>query len=93
MPNVVFFSFSESDRSVILTIKGRAVNPLYYNLNFRVQDLLKRWQTEDPAVIRRAIITNISGTSRTIVFVGNDTSRSFWVPEEIRMNEFVGTIY
>ncbi len=85
MPNVVFFSFSETDRNVVVTIKGRAVNPFYHNLNFRVQDLLARWDTEDPAVIRQAITKNINGTSRTIVFVGNDTHRSFWVPEEVRM--------
>lgn len=42
MANVVFFSFKESDRSTVLTIKGRAVNPDYPNLNFRVRDLLKR---------------------------------------------------
>ena len=34
MPNVVFFSFKEEDRGVVLTIKGRAVNPNYPNLNF-----------------------------------------------------------
>ena len=85
MANVVFFSFSESDRGVVLTIKGRAVNSNYNNLDFRVQDLLSRWDTEDPAVIRRAISTNIYGASRTIVFVGNETYKSFWVPEEVRM--------
>lgn len=85
MPNVVFFSYSETDRGVVLTIKGRAINPLYSNLNFRVQDLLARWETNDPAVIRRAISTNLNGTSRTIVFVGNDTYKSFWVPEEVKM--------
>lgn len=85
MPNVVFFSYSETDRGVVLTIKGRAVNPDYANLNFRVQDLLARWDTTDPAVIRRAISTNLNGTSRTIVFVGNDTCNSYWVPEEVRM--------
>ena len=85
MPNVVFFSYSETDRGVVLTIKGRAINPLYTNLNFRVQDLLARWETNDPTVIRRAISTNLNGTSRTIVFVGNDTYQSFWVPEEVKM--------
>ena len=55
MPNVVFFSFKEDDRGVVLTIKGRAVNPNYYALNFRVKDLLKRWDTDDEAVIRQAI--------------------------------------
>lgn len=27
MPNVVFFSFKEADRGVVLTIKGRADEP------------------------------------------------------------------
>ena len=85
MPNVLFFSFKEEDRGVVLTIKGRAVNPRYPNLNFRVQDLLRRWSTEDSAVIRQAISKSIKGTSRTIVFVGSKTYRSYWVPEEVRM--------
>lgn len=85
MPNVVFFSFSEADRDEVLMIKGRAVNPYYSNLNFRVQDLLARWNTTDAAVIRQAISKNIKGTSRTIVFVGSDTASSYWVPEEVRM--------
>ena len=85
MPNVVFFSFSETDREQVLVIKGRAVNPHYYNLDFRVQDLLSRWNTTDSAVIRRAISTSINGTSRAIVFVGNDTSLSYWVPVEVEM--------
>ena len=85
MPNVVFFSFSEADRGVVVTIKGRAVNPHYTNLNFRVKDLLKRWNTEDGAVIRQAITKAMIGTSRTIVFVGNTTHKSYWVPEEVRM--------
>jgi hypothetical protein len=85
MPNVVFFSFTEADRGVVLTIKGRAVNPLYQNLNFRVKDLLKRWNTEDTAVIRQAITKEMNGTSRTIVFVGERTHLSIWVREEVKM--------
>lgn len=85
MPNVVFFSFTESDRGVVLTIKGRAVNSSYYNLNFRVKDLLKRWNTEDSAVIRQAITKAMYGTSRTIVFVGERTYLSRWVREEVKM--------
>ena len=85
MPNVVFFSFTEADRGVVLTIKGRAVNPLYQNLNFRVKDLLKRWNTVDTAVIRQAITKAMNGTSRTIVFVGERTHLSIWVREEIKM--------
>ena len=27
----------------------------------------------------------LSGTFRTIVFVGNETHRSYWVPHEVRM--------
>lgn len=85
MPNVVFFSFTEPDRGVVLTIKGRAVNPSYSNLNFRVKDLLKRWDTQDTGVIRRAITTAMQGTSRTIVFVGERTYLSKWVREEVEM--------
>ena len=85
MANVVFFSFSETDREIVLLIKGRAVNPNYSALNFRVKDLLQRWDTDDPAVIRQAISKSIKGTSRTIVFVGNDTSLSHWVSEEVQM--------
>jgi len=85
MPNVVFFSFTEADRGVVLTIKGRAVNPKYTNLNFRVKDLLKRWNTDDTAVIRQAITKAMRGTSRTIVFVGQKTHLSRWVREEVKM--------
>lgn len=85
MPNVVFFSFKEQDRGVVLTIKGRAVNPQYSALNFRVRDLLKRWQTENESVIKQAISKSIAGTSRTIVFVGADTWKSYWVPNEVQM--------
>ncbi|AFU68305.1 TIR_2 superfamily protein [Psychroflexus torquis ATCC 700755] len=85
MPNVVFFSFTEPDRGVVLTIKGRAVNSKYTNLNFRVKDLLKRWDTEDDAVIKQAITKAMTGTSRTIVFVGEKTHRSKWVKKEVNM--------
>ena len=85
MANVVFFSFSETDRNQVLLIKGRAHNSKYPSLDFRVHDLLDRWDTEDPAVIRQAISKAIKGTSRTIVFVGDDTYLSYWVPEEVAM--------
>lgn len=85
MPNVCFFSFTEADRDVVVTIKGRAVNSDYKNLNFRVKDLLKRWDTDDVAVIRQAISKAMTGTSRTIVFVGESTHRSRWVREEVEM--------
>ncbi len=85
MANVVFFSFTEADRGVVLTIKGRAVNSNYTNLNFRVKDLLKRWDTEDASVIRQAITKAMTGTSRTIVFVGEKTHKSKWVKEEVEM--------
>ncbi|WP_219702123.1 TIR domain-containing protein [Marinomonas lutimaris] len=85
MSNVVFFSFKEEDRGVVLTVKGRAVNSNYTSLNFRVRDLLTRWKTEDAAVIKQAISKTITGTSRTIVFVGNETYTSYWVPHEVNM--------
>ena len=85
MPNVVFFSFTEDDAEVVQTIKGRAINPLYKNLNFRVNDLLKRGDTEDTAVILPAITKAMNGTTRTIVFAGETTHLSRWVREEVRM--------
>jgi tRNA pseudouridine-54 N-methylase len=85
MANVVFFSYTEDDREVVLMIKGRAMNPSYPSLNFQVHDLLTRWETEDPAVIRQAITKSINGSSRTIVFVGNTTYASRWVREEVNM--------
>ena len=85
MPNVVFFSFKEEDRGVVLTIKGRAMNSRYPALNFRVKDLLKRWDTEDEATIKQAITKTMQGTSRTIVFVGEKTHKSYWVPHEVQM--------
>ena len=90
MPNVVFFSFKEEDRGVVLTIKGRAENSSYTNLNFKVRDLLKRWNTEDSAVIKQAISKKIIGTSRTIVFVGEKTHTSYWVPHEVKMTLAAG---
>lgn len=83
MANVVFFSFKEVDRLTVLTIKGRAVNPDYSNLNFRVKDLLTRWNTENEARIKQAITTAMVGSSRTIVFVGERTHASYWVPHEV----------
>jgi len=85
MAKVVFFSFKEKDRGVVLTAKGRAANSKYPALNFKVQDLLKRWDTEDEAVIKQAITKTIKGTSRTIVFVGEKTHLSYWVPKEVEM--------
>lgn len=85
MPNRVFFSFKEDDRGIVLTIKGRAHNSKYYSLDFKVQDLLKRWDTENESVIKQAISKKLINTSRTIVFVGDNTHRSHWVPKEVKM--------
>ncbi|MGP8216790.1 MAG: TIR domain-containing protein [Bacteroidia bacterium] len=82
---VVFFSFTEANRHTVAKIKGRAVNSKYPHLNFKVRDLLKRWDTEDEIVIRQAITKSIKGTSRTIVFVGEHTHNSKWVKEEVEM--------
>ena len=85
MPNIVFFSFAEDDREVVETIMGRAVNPLYHNLNFRIKDLLNRSDTEETSVIHQAITQAMNGTSRTIVFTGQTTHLSKWVRQEVRM--------
>lgn len=81
-----FFSFSESNRHTVAKIKGRAVNKSYSNLNFKVQDLLRRWNTSDETVIRQAITKQLFGTSRTIVFVGELTYKSKWVAHEVEVS-------
>jgi hypothetical protein len=85
MGKVTFFSFKEDDRHYVAKVKGRAVNPFYYSLDFRVRDLLKRWNTEDSSVIRQAISKKLLGTSRTIVFIGPNTHNSYWVEQEVEM--------
>jgi len=84
MSNVVFFSFKEEDRGVVATIHGRALNSKYLALDFKVKSLLARWDTEDEATIKQAITKAIKGTSRTIVFVGKKTHKSYWVPHEVK---------
>jgi len=79
-------AFKEQDRGVVLTINGRAVNSQYTSLNFRVHDLLTRWKPEDESVIKQAISKSLTGTSRTIVFVGTETWKSFWVPHEVEIS-------
>lgn len=88
--NVVFFSFAELDRDAVLAIKTKVMDPKYTNLNFMVQDLIKRWNTNDLKVIRRAISQSINAVSRTIVFVGKDTYKSLWVKEEVKMTLSAG---
>jgi len=83
--NVVFFSFSESDRHFVLDIKHEVMDPHYTNLNFMVQDLMERLRTQDPAIIRQIIAKAIKNSSRSIVFVGKDTYRDQWVEEEVKM--------
>lgn len=80
---VTFFSFTEANRHTVAKIKGRAVNSRYPHLNFKVQDLLVRWDTEEDIVIKQAISKSIKGTSRTIVFVGEHTHKSQWVQHEV----------
>ena len=63
MPNVCFFSFKEDDRETMLLNKGRAMNPYYPSLNFRVKDLLKRWNTTHTPTIRQAISKAMISTS------------------------------
>lgn len=90
MSKSVFFSFNEEDRGVVLTIKGRATNSSYYALNFEVQDLHKQWGSGNDSVIKQTITKNIQGTSRTIVFVGEQTHKCYWVPHEVHMTLAVG---
>ena len=47
MSAVALFGFKEEDRAVVLTIKGRAVNPSYSALNFRVRNLLSKLRYQE----------------------------------------------
>ena len=88
--NVVFFSFSETDRAFVLALKTKAMNPKYHHLNFLVQDLMKRWSTENPTFIRKTVEKCIKDATRTIVFIGKDTHRSHWVSEEVNATRETG---
>jgi hypothetical protein len=73
----------EANRHTVAKIKGRAMNSRYPYLDFKVKDLLRRWDTEDEAVIKRAITQSMYGTSKTIVLVGQYTHKSTWVKHEV----------
>ena len=84
-PNVVFFSFSESDRTFVLDLKHKAMGPKYPGLKFLVQDLVKHQGTDESETTTLTNARSLKGVSRTIVFVGKDTYKSAWVAEEVRM--------
>lgn len=67
MPNVVFFSIIEIVRKLVLTMKVRAVNTLYNNLNFIVEGLSTRWLTENEAIIHQKITKSMRGTVISLI--------------------------
>ena len=83
--HVVFFSFVKDDEEAVLKIKGNALNNFYEGLAFGVKHLLQRWDTTDPEVIRKAVSKTIKGATCTVVLVGNNTHKSSWVPEEVKV--------
>lgn len=84
MSKAVFFSFKEEDRRNVLTVKGRAVNPFHDNLNFDVQEIVKRSEIECEEKAKQLIADAVEKASRTIVFVGKKTHKSDWVPHEVQ---------
>lgn len=81
MLRTVFFSFSECDRKVVT----RILSAKLFERNFSVQGLMERRNIEDEVAIDATIRRAIQNSSRTIVFVGDHTSNSFWVPREVQL--------
>jgi len=86
MTSQVFLSFKETDREYIDNLVAKIDDPENHNLKFEYKPLVNRWDTVDMTVIRREVISRLEETSRTIVLLGEETHRSFWVPIEVEQS-------
>jgi len=94
MKNKIFFSFSETDRDIVMRNAKHAMDPSYESLNFRVAPLYERWQTKSIPVIQNIVAKALKDTNRTIVLVGEDTYQSLWVEVEVDMSiELNNSVY
>ena len=84
--SLVFFSFSETDREFLEKIITHAHDKSYDSLDFRVAPLLDRWDTTSKTVMQNFILKIMKTTARTIVFIGDDTIESKWVPVEVDLS-------
>lgn len=78
----VFLSYQHLDQ-----LKAKGFNLMRYNkalgLEFVTRGLLDPVMSTDPSYIGRKIKEALSGTSVTVVLLGDDTTRSEWVAKEI----------
>lgn len=82
MSRRVFISYQHADQ-----MKARGLNLMTYNRNVNVdftgRHLLDPVKSRDPNYISRKIKEKISGSSATIVLIGEQTAQSEWVEKEI----------
>ena len=83
MSRRVFISYQHQDQ-----MKAKGLNLMTYNKNLDVdfvgRHLLDPVDSTDPDYIGRNIREQITGSSATIVLIGNRTADSEWVPKEIQ---------
>lgn len=85
MPRRIFISYQHEDQ---LTAKG--FNLMRYNenldLDFVGRHLLDPVKSNDPSYISRKIREQITGSSVSIVLIGDETADSEWVAQEIQLS-------
>lgn len=81
----VFLSFHHGDVGKVrgLNLLSRAPN---VDLDFSGRHLINPVKSEDPAYILRSIKEQITGSSVTLIAVGDGTAQSDWIAEEIRLS-------
>jgi len=82
---LIFFSFDETDRWPVWRVRNLAMDRNHPALRFEVGDLYQRWAGASAAAMGKAIAEGLGGTSRTIVFVGENTHASEWVGNEVQL--------
>lgn len=79
----VFVSYQHGDQ-----LKAKGFDLMRYNkplgMNFVSRGLLDPVKSKDPRYIETAIKERLKGSSVTVVIVGDRTSESIWVENEIR---------
>ncbi len=94
MKNKIFFSFSDTDRDIVIKIAKHAIDPSYDSLQFAVTPLYNRWKTKSIPVIQNIVAKALKDSDRTIVLVGEDTYDSIWVEVEVDMSiELNNSVY
>lgn len=82
MSRRVFISYQHSDRMTAKGFNLMRYNP-HLNLDFTGRHLLDPVNSENTAYITQCIKGQLTGTSVTVVIVGERTASSTWVDKEI----------